>query len=52
MARILCGIGVSHSPTIGLAHGRHKQQRPGALRYIFNDHATSFFFDYYAVETG
>jgi gallate dioxygenase len=69
MARIIGGVAVSHTPTIGFAYDHHKQaepawapifesfapvkawlrdRRPDALVYVFNDHATSFFFDHYS----
>src|ERR1051326_536610 len=69
MARIIGGIGSSHSPTIGFAFDRQKQDDPvwapifeayapirqwlaekqaDVLFVIYNDHATSFFFDHYS----
>ncbi len=69
MARILGGIGCSHTPTIGFAEDRSRpgdpvwapvfetfaparawlaEQRPDVLVFVYNDHATAFFFDQYA----
>lgn len=69
MAKILGGLAVSHTPTIGFAVDHDKRQdpawkpifdsfapmqawleenKPDVLLYIFNDHATSFFFDHYS----
>lgn len=69
MARIIGGIGTSHTPTIGFALDAGKQQdptwapifeaycplrswldetRPDVVFTIYNDHATSFFFDHYS----
>jgi len=68
MARIIGGIGASHTPTIGFAKDNGKQNDPAwkpifdgfdqikawvndkkidVLFTIYNDHATSFFFDHY-----
>ncbi|WDS35116.1 gallate dioxygenase [Pseudoxanthomonas sp.] len=69
MAKILGGLAVSHTPTIGFAVDHDKREdpawkpifesfapmrawleenKPDVLLYIFNDHATSFFFDHYS----
>jgi gallate dioxygenase len=69
MATIVGAVASSHTPTIGFALDRRKQddpawapifeaykpvqawladKRPDVLLVIFNDHATSFFFDHYS----
>jgi gallate dioxygenase len=72
MARIIGGIGTSHTPTIGFALDAQKHddpawkpvfeayepvkawiaaRKPDAAIVIYNDHVTSFFFDYYSAFT-
>ncbi|KQP49549.1 gallate dioxygenase [Pseudorhodoferax sp. Leaf274] len=72
MATIVGGIAASHTPTIGFAFDRDKQddpvwkpifdafrpvqewiaaKRPDVLLMVYNDHATSFFFDHYSAFT-
>ncbi len=69
MARIVGAIASSHTPTIGFAFDKNKQddpvwapifeayrpiqqwladRKPDVLFFVYNDHATSFFFDHYS----
>jgi gallate dioxygenase len=69
MATIVGGIASSHTPVIGYAFDKKKQQdrvwgpifdgfapvqswlakvKPDVLFFVYNDHATSFFFDHYS----